>query len=165
LYGFEVAYQQHLGFLPGGLKGLGISANYSYTASQANGVPGRSDHPRLIRQAPNTWNVSPTYDRGRISMRVGISYNQAFIDAYNYTDGAAMGVNGPNGDHWFYTHLQVDAQGSVRLAKGFTAVVYGLNLTNEVFGFYFGSPIWDNQREYYNRTIGVGLRWNSVEHN
>jgi hypothetical protein len=99
-------------------------------------------------------------------MRVGISYNQAFIDAYNYTDGAAMGVTGPNGDHWFYTHLQVDAQGSIRLAKGFTAVVYGLNLTNEVFGFYFGSPIWDNQREYYNRTIGVGLRWTSlVEHN
>ena len=159
LYGFEVAYQQHLGFLPGGLKGLGISANYSYTASQANGVPGRSDHPRLIRQAPNTWNVSPTFDRGRISMRVGISYNQAFIDGYNYTDGAPLGVNGPNGDHWFYTHLQVDAQGSVRLAKGFSAVVYGLNLTNEVFGFYYGSPIWDNQREYYNRTIGVGLRW------
>ena len=70
-----------------------------------------------------------------------------------------MGVTGPNGDHWFYTHLQVDAQGSVRLAKGFSAVVYGLNLTNEVFGFYFGSPIWDNQREYYNRTIDVGLRW------
>jgi TonB-dependent receptor len=159
LYGFEVAYQQHLGFLPGGLKGLGISANYSYTASQANGVPGRSDNPRLIRQAPNTWNVSPTFDRGRISMRVGITYNQAFIDAYNYTDGAPLGVTGPNGDHWFYTHMQVDAQGSIRLAKGFSAVVYGLNLTNEVFGFYYGSPIWDNQREYYNRTIGVGLRW------
>jgi hypothetical protein len=77
-----------------------------------------------------------------------------------------MGINGPNGDHWFYTHLQVDAQGSLRLAKGFTAVVYGLNLTNEVFGFYYGSPIWDNQREYYNRTIGVGLRWSPpIEHN
>ena len=162
LYGFEVAYQQHLGFLPGNLKGLGISANYSYTASQANGVPGRSDHPRLIRQAPNTWNVSPTFDRWRISLRVGITYNQAFIDAYNYVDGAPLGVNGPNGDHWFYTHMQVDAQASVRLAKGFTGVVYGLNLTNEVFGFYFGSPIWDNQREYYKPTIGVGLRWNSA---
>ena len=166
LYGFETAYQQHLGFLPGLLNGIGITANYSYTASQANGIPGRSDHPRLIRQAPNTWNLSPTYDRGRLSMRLGISYNQAFIDAYNYTDGAPLGVNGPNGDHWFYTHLQVDVQGSYRLAKGFTAVVYGLNLTNEVFGFYFGSPIWNNQREFYKPTIGVGLRWASgAEHN
>jgi TonB-dependent receptor len=161
LYGFETAYQQHLGFLPGLLNGIGITANYSYTASQANGVPGRSDNPRLIRQAPNTWNLSPTYDRGRLSMRLGISYNQAFIDAYNYQDGAPLGVTGPNGDHWFYTHMQVDAQGSYRLAKGFTAVVYGLNLTNEVFGFYFGSPQWDNQREFYKPTIGVGLRWAS----
>ncbi len=161
LYGFETAYQQHLGFLPGLLTGIGVSANYSYTASQANGVPGRSDHPRLIRQAPNTWNFSPTFDYGRISMRLGISYNQAFIDAYNYQDGAPMGITGPNGDHWFYTHMQVDAQGSCRLAKGFTAVVYGLNLTNEVFGFYYGSPIWDNQREFYKPTIGAGVRWSS----
>jgi len=166
LYGFETAYQQHLGFLPGLLNGLGISANYSYTASQANGVPNRTDNPRLIRQAPNTWNLSPTFDRGRLSMRLGVSYNQAFIDAYNYQDGAPLGVNGPNGDHWFYTHLQVDAQGSYRLNKGFTVVVYGLNLTNEVFGFYYGSPIWDNQREFYKPTVGVGLRWASGgEHN
>jgi TonB-dependent receptor len=161
LYGFETAYQQHLGFLPGLLSGIGISANYSYTASQANGVPNRTDNPRLIRQAPNTWNLSPTFDRGRLSMRLGVSYNQAFIDAYNYTNGAPLGVTGPNGDHWFYTHLQMDAQGSYRLAKGFTLVVYGLNLTNEVFGFYFGSPQWDNQREFYKPTIGAGLRWSS----
>jgi len=161
LYGFETAYQQRLGFLPGLLSGIGISANYSYTASQANGVPGRTDNPRLIRQAPNTWNLSPTFDRGRLSMRLGVAYNQAFIDSYNYTDGAPMGVTGPNGDHWFYTHLQVDVQGSYRLNKGFTVVVYGLNLTNEVFGFYYGSPTWNNQREFYKPTIGVGLRWAS----
>jgi outer membrane receptor protein involved in Fe transport len=166
VWGFEASYQHHLGFLPGKLAGAGISANYSYTASRANGVPGRSDHPALQRQAPNTWNVSPTYDRGRLSMRVGIAYNQANIFFYNYTDGAALGIKGPNGDNYLYSHLQVDAQGSFRLAKGFTAVVYGLNLTNEVFGFYQGSPIFPVQREYYNRTTGAGLRWNSsFEHN
>jgi len=30
-----------------------------------------TDHPRLVRNAPHTWNVSPTYDRGRVSIRVG----------------------------------------------------------------------------------------------
>jgi TonB-dependent receptor len=166
LWGFEASYQQHLGFLPGKLAGAGISANYSYTASRANGVPGRSDHPALQRQAPNTWNLSPTYDRGRLSMRVGISYNQANIFFYNFTDGAALGIKGPNGDNYLYSHLQVDAQGSFRLAKGFTAVVYGLNLTNEVFGFYQGSTIYPLQREYYKTTIGAGLRWAStVDHN
>jgi TonB-dependent receptor len=160
LWGFEVAYQQRLAFLPGALAGLGFSGNYSYTNSRANGIPGRSDHPALQRQAPNTWNLSPTYDHGRLSMRVGLSYNQANIFAYQFSDGAALGLKGPLGDQYLYTHLQVDAQASLRLAKGFTAVVYGLNLTNEVFGFYNGSTIWPVQREYYQPTVGAGLRWN-----
>ena len=159
--GFEAAYQQRLSYLPGVLSALGISANYSYTSSQASGIPGRSDHPALLRQAPHTWNISPTYDRGRVSFRLGLSYNAANIFSYGYSDGAPLGLHGPNGDTYLYSHLQVDAQASVRLMKGFTFIVYGLNLNNEVFGFYQGDPIWPIQREYYKPTYGGGFRWNS----
>ena len=159
LAGFEIAYQQHLGFLPGAWSGLGISANYGYTSSVAHKVPGRTDDPPLLRQAPHTFNISPTYDRGRLSMRVGISYNDANIFSYNFTDGAALGKNGPNGDQYLYAHTQIDAQGSFRLLKGFSVIVSGLNLSNEVFGFYQGSPIYPIQREYYHPTISAGLRW------
>src|SRR5499427_8436132 len=38
LQGFEVAYLHHLGF-NGALRGVGISANYSFTASTARGLP------------------------------------------------------------------------------------------------------------------------------
>ena len=163
--GFEIAYLQHLTFLPGKLGGLGISANYSYTGSQANGLSGRSDHPRLLRNAPNTWNISPTYDRGRFSIRMGLSYNQANIGSYSFQDGTGGsdptpgGLKGPFGDQYFYSHLQVDAQGSVRLAHGLTFIMYGLNLTSEVFGFYQGSPQFMVQREYYTPTIAAGFRW------
>ena len=161
LSGFEAAYLQHLTFLPGALRGLGFSANYGYTASRASLGPdfARSNHPRLLRNAPHTWNVSPTYDRGRVSVRVGLSYNAANIAAYGFTDGAAGGISGPFGDNYFYPHLQVDAQGSVRLARGLTFVAYGLNFTNEVFGFYNGSPQFMVQREYYKPTIAAGFRW------
>jgi TonB-dependent receptor len=159
--GFEAAYQQRLSFLPWVLQALGISANYSYTTSQATGIPGRSDSPALLRQAPHTWNISPTYDRGRVSVRLGLSYNAANIFQYNYSDGAPLGIRGPNGDVYLYSHLQVDAQASVRLPKGFSVIAYGLNLTNEPFGFYQGSPIWPIQREYYKPTIGGGARWSS----
>ena len=114
----------------------------------------------MQRQAPHTWNISPTYDRGRLSVRVGLSYNDANIFFYNYTNGADGGITGPNGDNYLYAHLQVDAQASFRLPKGFSAVVSGLNLTNEVFGFYQGSPIWVVQREYYKPTVAAGIRWN-----
>jgi TonB-dependent receptor len=166
--GFEAAYLQHLTFLPWKLGGLGISANYGYTDSRASGLPGRADHPRLLRNAPNTWNISPTYDRGRVSVRVGLSYNQANIYSYNYQDGTdgsmatPGGVKGPFSDIYFYSHLQVDAQGSVRLAHGLSFIAYGLNLTNEVFGFYQGSPQYMIQREYYTPTFAAGFRWSPV---
>ena len=46
-----------------------------------------------------------------------------------------------------------------RLGHGLTAVVYGLNVTDEVFGYYTGSPIFVNQREYYKPTYSGGLRY------
>ena len=157
--GFEAAYLQHLSFMPGALRGLGFSANYGYTASRVSAIPGRSDHPRLVRNAPHTWNVSPTYDRGRVSLRVGLSYNGANIAAYQFQDGINGGISGPFGDNYFYAHLQFDAQGSVRMTHGLSFVMYGLNINNEVFGFYNGSPQYMVQREYYRPTIAAGMRW------
>ena len=162
LAGFEAAYIQHLGFLPGGLSGIGISANYSWTTSDSGPLPGRTDRPALQRQAPSTGNVSPTYDRGPFSTRVGLSYNGSSIFQYQYQVGANtpdLGPHGPGGDVYFYPHLQLDAQASYRVRKDLTFLVQGLNLTNEVFGFYNGSPDYVLQREYYNRTYSFGLRW------
>ena len=161
LNGFEASYLQHLTFLPGALRGFGLSANYGYTASRASGLPNRSDHPRLVRNAPHTWNISPTYDRGRVSVRIGLSYNAANINAYQYKNAfTPFGViGGPLGDDHFFAHLQFDAQGSIRMTHGLSLVMYGLNLTNEVFGFYFGSQQYFHQREYYQPTVAAGLRW------
>jgi TonB-dependent receptor len=176
LQGFEIAYTQHLAFLPGALQGLGIAANYSYTSSTAHGLPLRTDSPALLRQAPHTWNISPTYDRTRFSVRAGLSYNGANIFAYQYqnlnSDGTpidpgdltAGGVKGPGGDIYLYPHFQFDAQGVVHLTSNVSAVVYGLNLTNEVFGFYNGSPNYVLQREFYKPTFAAGVQWTPGRH-
>ncbi len=173
LYGFEIAYQQHLTFLPGLLSGLGVSANYGYTKSETEGVPLRTDHPALQRQAPNTFNFSPTYDKGRLSARLGLSYNGPYIWSYVYqnlqTDSSSptgvspapvpLGIKGPGGDTYLYQHTQVDAQASFRMFGGLRFIAAGLNLTNEVFGFYNGSPIYPIQREYYKPSYEFGLRY------
>ena len=189
VYGFEIAFQQHFTNLPGALNGLGVAINYGYTKSLAhlppyvdvtqagvpvgtisgpNRGPGGSDAP-LLRQAPNTFNFSPTYDKRNLSIRLGMSYNQANIYSYGYNackdagpivqGGHGGGLYGPNGDTYFYSHLQIDLQGSYNLLKGFTIVASALNLNNEVFGFYQGSPIYPVQREFYRQTFGGGLRW------
>ena len=159
LSGFEVSYLQHYTSLPNVLAGFGMSANYSYIGSRTSGIPGRSDNPRLLRNSPNMFNISPTWDKGRISARLGVSYNQASIYGYQYQDGMPGGVNGPLSDIYFYSHIQVDAQGTYALDHGFSLIVSGLNLNNEVFGFYQGSSQYMIQREYYQPTVSFGLHW------
>ncbi len=168
IYGLELSFQQHFTYLPGVLHGLGISANYSYTASREKGLPLRTDHPTTIDQAPNTWKVSPSYDTNRFSARVGLAYDEASLFSYSYVsptyvtgaDPTGLGPHGPAGDIFTLTHYQVDAQASYRFYKGLTAVVDGLNLNNEVFGYYQGSGQFVNQREYYKPTYSGGLRYN-----
>lgn len=173
LWGFEVSYQQHLTFLPGALNGFGLSANYSYTNSTALGIPLRTDQPALQRQAPSTGNFSPTYDKGRLSARLGVSYNGPQIFSYFFANEAVaqdgsgkivpnpvpLGLKGPLGDTYLYQHTQVDAQASFRMYRGLQFIFAGLNLTNEVFGFYNGSPQYPIQREYYKPSYEFGLRY------
>jgi TonB-dependent receptor len=155
--GVEMTWQQHLSFLPGVASGLGFMANYSHTTSKAS-VPGRTDDPALLRQAPNNWNLNVTYDRWGVSARLGVTHNDANIYSYNYQSGADGGINGPNGDVYLYAHTQVDAQASYAVSRRMQFVVALLNLNNEVFGFYQGSPQYPIQREFYNRTVSFGVR-------
>jgi hypothetical protein len=103
-------------------------------------------------------NISPTYDKGRLSARLGVSYNQASIYGYQFQDGMPGGVNGPLSDIYFYSHLQLDAQGTFAFHHGLSLIVSGLNLNNEVFGFYQGSSQYMIQREYCQPTVSAGLR-------
>jgi TonB-dependent receptor len=160
LYGFEVAWQQRFGFLPGFLSGLGINTNYTYTDSKATFDPttGRTGSARLQRTTPNEFNLGLTYDKGGFSFRAAVTYNAATIFFYQYTDGTPGGLTGPGGDTYLYPHTQIDAQANYTLKNGLVFFVSALNLNNEVFGFYNGSPQWDIQREFYGPEVSVGIK-------
>jgi TonB-dependent receptor len=161
--GIELAYMQRFSGLPGAFGGLGLNANYTYVESQAHGLPGRTDSPALQRQAPEAFNVIPSYSHGRFFGEVGMTYQGAFIDGYQYTtaaDTADLGPKGPGGDDYFYPHFQIDAQFSVNIADGVSVYFNGENLNDEVFGFYNGSPQYVLQREFYRPEYSVGVRWN-----
>ncbi len=168
IQGIEASWEQRFSFLPGVLNGFGVAANYSHVASKVKFPTGfnndRTDQPTLQRTAPNNWNFNLTYDKSRFSSRFAISHNDASIFAYQYGNNGTpndpiLGLKGPAGDNYLYAHTQFDLQGSYRLYKGITAVASGLNLSNEVFGFYNGSGIYPVQREYYRPTYSFGLRW------
>jgi TonB-dependent receptor len=175
IQGIETQWEQRFSFLPGLLSGIGVSANYSYVTSQITfpfgfnapsvGTAGRTDKPRLERDAPNNYNFDLTYDKARFSSRFAISHNDANIYAYQWGPGTGpagdpvLGLKGPTGDQYLYPHTQFDIQGSYRFYRGIQLVVSGLNLSNEVFGFYNGSERYPVQREYYRPTASFGLRW------
>ena len=169
--GFEAAWEYRLSRLPGMLGGFGVAANYSYTQSQvtfpAGFSNGRNDHPTLQRQAPNNWNFGLTYDKSRFSGRFAITHNDANLWQYAFQQNSTpndpiLGIKGPTGDIYLYAHTQFDVQGSYRMYKGLSFFAYGLNLSNEVFGFYQGSKIYPIQREYYHPTVAFGMRWSSA---
>lgn len=160
--GIELAYMQRFSMLPAMFSGLNLNTNFTWTESQAHGLPGRTDSPALQRQTPVSFNVIPSYTHGRFFTSLGLTYQGAFIDGYIYTtaaDTAGLGPKGPGGDDYFYPHFQVDLQASVDIAHGFSTYFWGENLTDEVFGFYNGSPQYVLQREYYRPEYAVGIRW------
>ena len=162
--GVELAYQQHLSYLPGILSGLQIDSNMTYTESQSFGVPFRSDVPQLVGQSPWSFNVNPAYQTKRATVEMGISFDDANIAAYQWQDQGANAVegpvDGPNGDNYYFQRAQVDAQASYYLGKGFTITAAGENLNNAPLGFYNGDKTHMTQREYYKPIYYGGLRWN-----
>jgi TonB-dependent receptor len=180
VWGMEFGWQQKFTNLPGAFRGLDLMANYSYNDSRINGLPQRTDSPSLMGTAKHAFNIEPAYELGRYAVHMGMSYNGSNVYAYQYYSTASGiaecgnpnpnptasnplngPINGPCGDNYFYPHFQVDAQMSARVYRGLELQVEGLDLNNEAFGFYNGSPQYMTQREYYKPTYIVSLRWHS----
>jgi len=97
----------------------------------------------------------------------GVTYNGPSIYQYVWiaptlvtgADPSNLGPTGPSGDVYTLAHVQVDAQATYRIGHGFSAMASGLNLNNEIFGYYTGGTQFVNQREYYKPTFTFGLRY------
>ncbi|RZL43285.1 MAG: TonB-dependent receptor, partial [Pedobacter sp.] len=81
VYGFEVAWQQQLTFLPGFWNGFGIYANYTQIQSKFK-VPGIvSDRTvRLPSMRPKVGNASLSYEKYGFSGRLSLNFYDTFID-------------------------------------------------------------------------------------
>ncbi len=166
LVGGEFDFSRKLDFLPGRWRGLGFDVNWTMVDSKADvpadtatvaanlGAPVIRSAP-LPRQARQIGNLALTYDTPRLSARAAWQYQGASI--YTYGDGTAS----PSGDNWFFPHSQIDASVSVTLTHDASLQIQGLNLNNAVFGFYNGNATakFSNQREYYGRSVIVGIRY------
>ena len=156
VYGFEVAFQRQLDFLPGKfLKGFGIYTNYTYTHSKANGIQSSEDGDErtglgLPRTAPHMLNGSLSWENNRFSARISANYTAAYLDEIGEADFY---------DAYYDKQFFLDANASYKITKQFRIFGEANNLTNQALRYYQGSKERMMQLEYYRPRFNLGLKF------
>lgn len=154
VYGFEVAFQRQLDFLPGFMKYFGIYANYTYTDSKAKGIADEDGNERkdvsLPRTAPHMFNGSLSWEHGRFSGRTSVNFTSDYLDE--------LGSDEFN-DSYYDKQLFLDINASLKVTKNLRIFAEAKNLTNQPLRYYQGVSARVMQLEYYQARFNLGLKF------
>lgn len=151
VYGFEVAVQRQLDFLPGALKGLGVYLNYTFTESSTTGIQGReNDNLRLTGTAKNMFNASLSYETKKLVIRTSLNFASDYIDLIG---------DSSFGDIYYDKQTFVDVNASYAITPQWRVYVEGNNLTNQPLRYYQGIQERTYQEEFYNARINLGVKF------
>lgn len=155
VWGFEVAFQRQLDFIPGEFfKHLGVYLNYTYTKSKAKGITNEDGEVRndlnLPKAAPHMFNASLAWENKNFTARVSMNYTSAYLDE--------VGGNADE-DTYYDKQLFVDANASYKFNKYLRIFVEANNLTNQPLRYYQGVSDRLKQVEYYQPRFNMGLKF------
>ncbi len=152
IFGFELAYQQTLSFLPGILSGLGLYVNYTYTTSTAeveNFTQGDFNEINLPGQADHIGNVAIAYNKGGFNGRIALNFNGAFISEFDGDDIIIIDAR-----------KQIDISLSQSLYKRRLTVFLELvNITDDRQIELFNSALTPKQQERYGFWGRTGIKF------
>lgn len=153
-YGFEVALQRQLDFLPAFLKGFGVYVNYTYTKSKADGIFNADGDKRtdvtLPGTAPHMFNASLSYENSRFTARLSGNYTAAYLDELGGDDFE---------DRYYDKQFFLDANASYKLTKWLRIFGEANNLTNQPLRYYQGISSRTMQAEYYRPRYNFGVKF------
>lgn len=155
VYGFEVALQRQLDFLPGAfLKGFGVYTNYTFTRSSAQGIYNEDGELRtniaLPGTAPHMFNASLSWENKKFSARVSLNYAAAYIDELGGNDFE---------DRFYDKQIFLDANASYTIVKSLRVFAEVNNITNQPLRYYQGISSRTMQMEYYRQRLNLGLKF------
>lgn len=151
VYGFEIAFQRKLNFLPSFLKNLTFYGNYTYTNSETDGVVGREDGLELAGAVPNTLNGSLAYETKKLSVRLSLNYADDYIDEYG---------DDTFEDRYYDSQLFLDFNASYAITKNLRVFGEMKNITNQELRYYQGVKERTMQSEFYDINWNLGLKYN-----
>lgn len=154
VYGFEVAFQRQLDFLPGKfLKGFGIYLNYTYTKSKAKGIADEDGNERnnisLPGTTPHMFNGSLSWENKRFSARVSTNFTSDYLDE--------LGSESYK-DSYYDKQFFLDANASFKITPKLRLFAEANNLTNQPLRYYQGVEAHTKQAEYYQARYNFGLK-------
>lgn len=159
VFGFEVAFQRQLDFLPGFWKGFGIYTNYTFTTSKAEGIFDGSGS--LIREnvtlpgtAPHMFNGSLSYENKKLVLRLSANFTSAYVD-----DSDDAGYNEDQFfDRYYDKQFFLDFNGSYALSKKFRLFAEVNNISNQALRYYQGVKERTAQIEFYGVRYNMGIK-------
>lgn len=149
--GWELTYQQQLTSLPGLLKGLAVSANY--TAITTHGDFGGSSYRtggQIVGFIPRTANVSLSWRYRKFSTRLLWNYQSDYIRAYS--------ASTPGRNQYNLARKVTNLGFNFDLRRGLGLFLDVSNLTNEPQSFYRGIQDQRERTIYGGTTITAGVQ-------
>jgi TonB-dependent receptor len=154
VYGFEVAFQRQLDFLPGKfLKGFAVYLNYTYTKSKAKGIADEDGNERndisLPGTTPHMFNGSLSWENKRFSARISTNFTSDYLDE--------LGSESYK-DSYYDKQFFLDANAAFKITPKLRLFAEANNLTNQPLRYYQGIETHTKQVEYYQARYNFGLK-------
>ncbi len=149
--GLEVNLNTSLTFLPGFLKNLVFTSNYTYVNSKAK-VDDVRGTIRLPGQANQTGNIALAYSTKRFTIQSSANYNSEYVESLGSI---------ADRDIWRDAHWQIDANASCKLFKGLLFFAEATNIFNSESFSYMGnkSRVYSLQFDGAKGRIGFSYKF------
>lgn len=152
--GFEVLFQKAFTFLPAPFDGLGVYANYSYTASditvtEADNAIGAFALPGL---SPHVATATLYYSKSGVDLRASFRYRAPYVTELGDTDRILFTA----------PETVLDMQANYKFPdnsalKGLWVMAQANNVTDEPFETYYGNRALQGRYEKYGRRFLFGF--------
>lgn len=151
LYGLELAYSKQFNELPAPWNGLLVSANATFTESEAEiSGKGTKRDVSLPGQSDVTANLVLGYEMDRLSLRLSTNYKSKYLDEIK-------NVADKRFDLYVDDYTQVDFTASYYVTDDLQVFVQAINLNDAAFYKYTGSSKYNAQYEEYGTTWKLGV--------
>lgn len=154
VYGFEIAIQKKLDFLPGFLSNFNVFANYTFTDSKAKGITNEDGDVRddlgLPRTAPHMINGSLSWENDKFSARLSANFTSDYLDEIGGNEFE---------DAYYDKQFFLDFNASYKITPQFRIFAEANNLTNQPLRYYQGVSSRMKQLEYYQPRYVLGLKF------